>query len=360
MDMNSPNDKNLNEKKPDNKKIGRQPLGRGLSALLGEVATEVPISLDQPTSPALTTSAITNKTEHKDFSPNQTNSSTNIWSDHLGAKKYREVLVAQITPNPFQPRKNFDPAKLQELAESLKQRGLIQPLLVRPHPKKPDHYELVAGERRWRAAQMAGLHQIPVLLKSLDNATSLELALLENLHRDDLNAMEEAEAFDRLITQFKHSHESLADLLGRSRPALTNALRLLQLPLAVQELIRLNKLSAAHGRVLAGLDNQNRSENLALRAVAEHWSVRQLENNIKKRDGELSDSEALGHKVGMAKTSGLKDNNILDIEQRLSRMLGLKAVLKVKKQGDDYKGQLLLNFASLDQLTKLFSKLTKK
>ena len=319
----------------------KQVLGRGLSALLGEVATEVPINRQQPQS------GNDMAGQRDDMRASMVASMATNMGGASDNRKYREVAVSAITPNPKQPRKNFNSDKLQELVDSLKLRGVIQPLLVRPHPSNSDAYELVAGERRWRAAQMAGLHLVPVIVKDLDNAQTLELALIENLHRDDLNAIETAEAFQRLIDEFNHSHESLSKILGKSRSALTNDLRLLALPTKVKELIKIGQLSAAHGRNLVGVD---RAEELALQVITEQWSVRRLEQEVKNWKGN-------GKPTTTSKESG-KDANLRDIENRLTKLLGLKVSMKTKPGKKS--GSMTIEFTDGAQLQKIIQLLSKK
>ena len=312
----------------------RQVLGRGLSALLGEMEREVPITRQE-----------NNNTEDR-----RNNMVASMAAGAMpDSRKYREVPVASITPNPKQPRKNFNSDKLQELVDSLKLRGVIQPLLVRPHPNNQDAYELVAGERRWRAAQLAGLHLVPVIVKDLDNAQTLELSLIENLHRDDLNAIETAEAFQRLIDEFKHSHESLSKILGKSRSALTNDLRLLALPRGVKELIKIGRLSAAHGRNLVGVEN---AEELATQVMAEQWSVRRLEQEVKNWKGDGKTTRAT-----RGATAG-KDPNVKDVENRLTKLLGLRVNIKTK--AGQKSGSLTIEFGDGAQLQKIIQLLAKK
>lgn len=327
-------------------------LGRGLSALLGEVAEEVIIT------PAGQTVVGNDRLAAqagmvKSFASN--NMAQNNIAGTIGnagadmGKKYREMAIGIIHPNPHQPRKMFDSAKLQELVDSLKSRGVIQPLLVRPHPKTLGHYELVAGERRWRAAQLAGLHHIPVVVREVDNASSLELALIENLHRDDLNPIESAEAFQRLLDEFNHSHESLANILGKSRSTLTNDLRLLTLPKGVRELIAIGKLSAAHGRNLVGVAA---AETLANKVLSEQWSVRRLEQEVKQwKDG---------GKQTPSRGQASRDAQVGDVEHRLGKLLGLKTNLKVRRVGAEQVGQLTIHFQNSAQLQKVINLLMKR
>lgn len=193
----------------------------------------------------------------------------------------REIEIARIRPNPHQPRQRFDPERLAELAASIREHGIVQPVLVRP---VQDGYELVAGERRWRAAQMAGLDRVPAVVRDFTAAQVMEIALIENLQREDLNPLEEAEAYRRLLEEFGLTQEELARRLGKSRPQVTNTLRLLQLPAAVQAALREGRLTMGHAKVLLGVDPAL-AEVLAERVLAEGLSVRELERLVQEAPG---------------------------------------------------------------------------
>ena len=195
------------------------------------------------------------------------------------AAELREIATAAVTPNPNQPRQHFDEESLVELAASIAEMGVLQPILVRP--LDDDRYELVAGERRWRATQRAGLATIPAIVRTTSDLSSVEQALVENLHRQDLTALEEAAAYQQLIEDFEFTHDDLAGRVGKSRSAITNSLRLLGLPPSVQSLLGDGQLSAGHARALLGTPDRLRQESLARDAVNEGWSVRMVEQAVR-------------------------------------------------------------------------------
>lgn len=198
----------------------------------------------------------------------------------------QEAPVTSIRPNPYQPRQDFDEESLAELTASIREVGILQPVLVRP---VDDGYELIAGERRWKAARRAGLHTIPVLVRETDDASTLEHALIENVHRTDLNSLEEAAAYQQLTEDFGLTHEEVAARVGRSRTAVTNTLRLLALPASIQRLVREDRLSAGHARALLATPDRSFQEALAQRVVKEGLSVRAVEDEIRARSAEPSD-----------------------------------------------------------------------
>jgi ParB family chromosome partitioning protein len=281
-------------------------LGRGLSSLLGEAAREQPIAADATRSAGV-----------------------------------QMVPVAQIVPNPDQPRRHFDDAAMEELAASLTQRGLIQPIVVRPR----DHgiYEIVAGERRWRAAQRARLHEIPVLVRKLDDAETLELAIIENVQRRDLNAIEEAEAYQRLAREYGHTQEALAKIVGKARSHVANLLRLLDLPESVRAAVADGRLSMGHARALAGAADP---ATLAEEVIRRGLSVRETE--------EL----ARGGKAKRAKVSQgevpASNADVAMLERQLRDQLGLKVGIAYGAKG----GTVTINYATLDQLDMVCQRLS--
>ena len=249
-----------------------------------------------------------------------------------------QLALSEIEPNRAQPRKQFDPAGLAELADSIKQHGVLQPLVVRPMPNGA--YQLVAGERRWRAARMAGLSQVPVVIRELDDAQVLELALIENLQREDLNPMEEAAGYQELMESFGLTQEQVSAKVGKSRPVVTNALRLLNLPDPVRELVEAGKLSAGHGRALLALEEEELICQTAREGVTKGLSVRQV--------------EALARRLKKEKQAGrpqlTRENRYfaevqLALTQTLSR--------KVKVEGNEGKGRLIIEFYSEEDLKHL-------
>lgn len=258
------------------------------------------------------------------------------------AKDRMLVPIEQITANPDQPRRNFDPEALQELAASLKQRGVLQPLIVRPHPQDAGLYQIVAGERRWRAAQMAQLHDIPVIIREMSDTEVLEVAIIENIQRADLNAIEEAASFRQLMDRFGHTQERLAEALNKSRSHIANLLRLLNLPEPVQEMVKSGKLSAGHARALITVENASQ---LAQKIVEKGLSVRDTEEMVRGL-GQASPSAA---RKSSSKIPA-KDADTRALEADLSAHLKMKVeIFHIATEG----GQLTITYRDLDQLDQL-------
>ncbi len=256
-----------------------------------------------------------------------------------------EIDIERVAAWADQPRKRFSEEGLKELAASIKEKGVLQPLLV--CPIGDGTFRLIAGERRLRAARLAGLKRVPAVLKRTASQDSLEIALIENLQREDLNPVETAQALDRLQKEFSLTHEALSGRLGMERTTITNHLRLLKLPEEVRALLADGKLSMGHAKVILGIDSQSQQAGMAARTVNEGLSVRELERLIKAKNP-VSDS-----KKGRKKT-GLADPNVLDLEDRLSRSLGTKVRVKHKgKKG----GSLHIEYYSLEQLEGLLEKM---
>jgi len=246
-----------------------------------------------------------------------------------------KVLISSITPNKNQPRKLFDKYALEELSNSIKERGIIQPLIVRNSNDQDSKYELIAGERRWQAAQMAGLHEVPVVVVEADNLKSLEFAIIENVQRKDLNSIEEAESYKNLIENFGYDQEKVAKFIGKSRSHISNSLRLLTLPQKIIEMIRNDKISQGHAKILIGIEN---SLLLAEKIVKKKLSVRQTESLVRII------------KSGQAKKIALRNSNVISTENELSEKIGMRVQLINKK---DNSGTLTFNYKGLDQLDRL-------
>ena len=245
-----------------------------------------------------------------------------------------KISISSIIPNKYQPRKNFDKNSLEELTASIRERGIIQPIIVRASENSNDKYELIAGERRWQAAQNAGLHEVPAVILNVDNLKSLEFAIVENVQRKDLNPIEEAEGYQRLINEFNYDQERVAKFIGKSRAHISNCIRLLSLPAKVIEYIINDKISPGHAKILVGLDN---SELLAEKIIKKKLSVRQ--------------AEALARLVKSNKSSiKSKDPNSIDIENQLSSKIGMKVFLNNKKNNA---GTLSFEYKDVDQLDRL-------
>jgi ParB family transcriptional regulator, chromosome partitioning protein len=256
----------------------------------------------------------------------------------------RIVAIEDVHPSAAQPRKQFDDARLDELAASIRAQGIIQPLVVRV--RDAGGYELIAGERRWRAAQRAGLHEVPAVVRDVAEKRAFEMALVENLQREDLNPIEEAQGFERLIDEFGYTQEALAARVGKDRSTVANALRLLRLPEGVRDLVTAGRLSMGHARALLGLEGAPDIERLARRIVARDLSVRQVEALVRReRDGAPAAAPA---------TAEAASTSARDLALRLTRALGTR--VKVVEAGPG-RGHLEISYHSLDQLDAVLSRI---
>ena len=275
-------------------------LGRGLSALFGD---EKPIEKPQET------------------------------------KQTSTVSISDLSRNPYQPRQYFSEEKLEELANSIKKNGIIQPIAVRPNKSKSGKYEIVAGERRWIAAQRAGLHEIPVRILDLSDVESLEVAIVENIQRDDLNSIEEARGYKRLNEEFKYDHESISKLMSKSRSHISNTLRLLTLPSDVLVMIEEGTLTSGQARPLIGISN---ASSIAEEIVAKNYSARKVEYMVKSKKNPIKDK--------------IYDANILKVQERIERILGLKVNIMNKKNNS---GKVVVEYKDLEQFELISDLLTK-
>ena len=273
----------------DSNKI-KKGLGRGLSSLIGETKTE-----------------------------------TNV----------NKLAISDLTSNKFQPRKIFDEENLQELSNSIKEQGMIQPIIVRKSKDNSAKYEIIAGERRWLAAQKAGLHEVPVVITDADDLKSLEFAIIENVQRNDLTAIEEARGYQRRIKDFSYDQEKVAKFIGKSRSHIANFLRLLVLPENILKLIEDKKLSVGHAKILIGLDN---IEFVVKKIIEKNLSVRQTENFVKI------------FKLKKHQIKSSKNSNIIALENSIREKIGLNVYIKNKK---DNSGSIILEYKDLDQLNKV-------
>ena len=265
-----------------------------------------------------------------------------------------EIPIGSVRPNSFQPRKAFDEESLADLTASVRELGVLQPILVRPLGE--EGFELIAGERRWRAAKRAGLQTIPALIKEVTDAASLEQAVVENLHRQDLNPLEEAAAYQQLIEDFHLTHDELASRVGKSRAAISNTLRLFQLPPTIQRLVAESQLSAGHARALLGTPDRAFQESLAKRAVAESLSVRAVEEAVRTRNelGAAVPSGA-GTPEAVPQRKGLPQPGLVELEDLLSRHLDTR--VKVEMGGK--KGRMVIEFEGLEDLERLYTIITE-
>ena len=273
----------------DSNKI-KKGLGRGLSSLIGETKVETPKN---------------------------------------------QLSISDLIPNKYQPRKIFDEDNLNDLTNSIKERGILQPIIVRKSNDDKSKFEIIAGERRWLAAQKAGLHTVPVVITEADDLKSLEFAIVENVQRHDLNPLEEAQGYKRLIDEFNYDQEKVSKFIGKSRSHITNSLRLLTLPLEVIKLIETQKLTAGHAKILVGLEN---SSFVANKIIEKKLSVRQAESFVKI------------FKNKRQKPNNVKDVNIKDLEISVSNKIGLNVLIKNNKNN---KGKISFEYKGLDQLNKI-------
>jgi ParB family chromosome partitioning protein len=266
-----------------------------------------------------------------------------------------EIPVGDLSPNPNQPRVHFDEESLSDLSASIREIGVLQPLLVRQ--LADGTYQLIAGERRWRAAQRAGLATVPAVVKTTDDMSSVEQALVENLHRQDLAPLEEAGAYQQLIDDFSLTHDDVAKRVGKSRSSITNSLRLLALPAAIQAFLADGKLSAGHAKALLGTPDRAFQEQLARRAAAEGWSVRAIEEAIRDRGGEGATAVVKPGKTDDGSTSGggtvtkLPPAGLLELENQISEYLSTRVSVKMNS---NKKGSVTIEFAGLDDLERLY------
>ncbi len=288
----------------------RTRLGRGLAALMGDVAVETPKAAEAGLRPA-----------------------------------GRKVPIEFIHANPRNPRRIFADAELTELAQSIRERGIIQPIVVRAAPKGNNSYEIIAGERRWRAAQRAGLHEVPIVVLDVTDAEALELAIIENVQRADLNPLEEAAGYQALASEYKHSQDEIASIVGKSRSHVTNTLRLLKLPDAVKQYINEGKLSAGHARSLVG---QADPEGMARAIVEKGLNVRQAE--------QLRQAQQKGKKGKAAKARVKADADTMALQRRLSDALGLTVDIDHKGRAG---GSVKIKYKTLDQLDEVTRRLLR-
>ena len=315
-------------------------LGRGLSALLGddEVAAAVTPAATAPSEQPQPVVAQTGAgpAEAARPSPNKTPLT---------------LPIGQLKPGKMQPRTSFE--GIEMLVESVKEYGLLQPILVRPLRDAADSYEIIAGERRWRAAQKAQLHDVPVVIRSIDDRDALQIGLVENLQRSDLTAIDEAQGYKRLIDEYSHTQEDIARMMGRSRPHVANTLRLLDLPPAVQEMVRDGDLSAGQARTLIGVPDPLA---MAQRAVAEKLTVRDLER-LTSETKKTAKGGGSTSKPG-ARAADSKSADTRALEKRIEEALGLKADLSLRGLGEQ--SLLTLEIRDFDQLDTVVDKLTRR
>ncbi|WP_169566594.1 ParB/RepB/Spo0J family partition protein [Sneathiella limimaris] len=285
---------------------GKKKLGRGLSALLGDDVAADYTELDK-------------------------------------IRTSKEVPVEQLHPSPFQPRQLWDQEALESLADSIAEKGMLQPILVRRDPSGNGTFEIIAGERRWRAAQIAQLHEVPVIIKDLSDSDSMEIAIIENIQREDLSSIEEAEGYKRLIDEYGYTQDQMAKHLGKSRSHIANTMRLLSLPASVQEMVNQKELSAGAARSILMADNP---EALARKVIQEGLSVREIEKIVSKKPSNRASSPS----------RSTKDQDTLALEGDLSAAIGMRVSISHKQSGV---GQITIAYDHLDQLDDICRRLTR-
>jgi ParB family transcriptional regulator, chromosome partitioning protein len=263
-----------------------------------------------------------------------------------GVDAVRQIPLSHIVPNSFQPRTVFKPEKLRELADSIRVHGVMQPIVVR---KMGDRYMLIAGERRWRASSLAGLVSVPALIREVPNNQVLELTLIENIQREDLNPVETAEAFERLATETNLTHDQIAERTGKDRSTVTNLLRLLKLPAEVRSRIVAGELSLGHAKVLLSLATEGAQKSLAARIAAQRLSVRQLEEIVKK----VGEPAEKGTDKRAIPTEGVADPNVRAAVVEIERMLGARVHLR----GNQKKGRMVIEYNSAEELDRIYSRI---
>jgi ParB family chromosome partitioning protein len=266
-----------------------------------------------------------------------------------GSESLRELPIDAIEPNRYQPREHFDEERLNDLAASIREIGVLQPVLVRA-TEDPDRFELIAGERRWRAARRAGLTAVPAIVREVEDLHALEQALVENLHRQDLNALEEAAAYQQLIEDFALTQEQVAQRVGRSRSSVANILRLLQLPPTVQRLIGEDRLSAGHAKALVGVRDRVAQERLAQRAVQEGLTVRQIEDLARALTGDAPSSGPSGSAPSPKGRPAERDAGVVELEELLSEQLSTRVRVELGQRH----GKVVIEFADLDDLERIY------
>jgi ParB family chromosome partitioning protein len=261
----------------------------------------------------------------------------------------RELPVSEIRPNSYQPREHFDEEALVSLAASIQAVGVLQPILVRQ--SGPQEYELIAGERRWRAARRAGLQTIPAIVRPTEDARSLEQALVENLHREDLTPLEEAAAYQQLIEEFGHTQEEVAQRVGKSRSAVANTLRLLHLPPSIQRLLAEGQISAGHARALLGSPDRVFQEQLARAVVSEHLTVREVEDRVREHAAEPDGAEKAGGDVAPPEpVAVVRPAALLELEDLLSNHLDTRVQVSMGAK----RGRVVVDFATLEDLERIY------
>ena len=344
----------MNKTQKKNKKKSPKKLGMGLSSLLSSdegLASVVKTKIESKISNS--NNSVKDKKPIPSLNIIKNNLEKKIGNKNDSENEQIKLPIQNLISGKFQPRKHFDQTELDELAESIRSNGILQPILVRPLSHKGSSYEIIAGERRWRAAQIAKLHEVPVIVRDFDDSTALGVALIENLQRSDLNIIEEAEGFRSLMLKFEYTQEKLSSQLGKSRSHIANVLRLLSLPNSVKRHISNGDLSFGHARVLVSLP-EDKAKEVADRIIDEELSVRKTEklvNQIKRTKAVSNDSQNYGS------VDDLNNVNIEYLERELTVLLGLKVEFNHKNNNS---GSMSIRYKTLDQIQPVIDKLKWK
>ena len=319
----------------NNENQNKKRLGRGLNSLFAE-------------SPAKELDYSKDKVETKKQEPQKVEVPIKAAAPEANDSKVWQIAIDKLVPGIYQPRKSFDKESIQQLAESIKQNGLLQPITVRK--RTAGGYEIVAGERRWRACQAAGLHEVPSIIKAISDKDALQLAIIENVQREDLDPVEEAEGYRRLMTEFDYSQQEVADKVGKERSTVANALRLITLPPEIKDMISNKSISAGHAKALLALTDKAAMIKLARETSVKQWSVRALEGEInnRARSTEIETQDKLG-------SINVASKLAQELAEQIQKKLGTKTEINYKAG----KGQVILHFYSDDQLTQIYEKLNQ-
>lgn len=313
-------------------------LGRGINSLFA------------PTPTAVANAAAAESTPASDYSKKQDETKTivkTIVQEIDPETRIWKIAVDKMVPGAYQPRKHFDKILLEELATSIKENGLIQPITVRKRPA--GGFEIIAGERRWRASQLAGLHEVPAIIKTVTDKEALQLAIIENVQREDLDPIEEAESYQRLMTEFGYSQQEVSERVGKERSTVANALRLIQLPNELKEMLADKMLSVGHAKSLLSVADKSMQVKLAKECAAKGWSVRALENEIKAKTKSNAKAQEEAKGLNMDVASKLAH----ELADQIQKKLGTKTEISYKSG----KGQVILHFYSDEQLNQIYEKL---
>ena len=329
--------------------MAKRGLGRGLDALIPDRKPSKPADSSDAAEKRETKKAASGKTTDRKKTSGKAAAETNASSEeenteleilNTNSDNVVRMKISLVEPNRDQPRKYFDDEAISELADSVRQFGIIQPLLVQ---KKDDYYEIIAGERRWRAAQKAGLKEVPVIVREFSNQEAVEVSLIENIQREDLNPIEEAKAYERLVKEYGLSQEDVAGRVSKSRSAVTNSMRLLKLEESIQKMVETGEITEGHARAILGITDPKIQKDIAEAVAKEHLSVRQTEKMVRESSG--------GKKTRQKKTNDFDETLLFDLSEKLKAALGTKVVIR---PGGKKGGKIEIDYYSDDELDRLY------